>query len=246
MEIRYYKLPSVHLSRDMEFKVYGCGGKPVLFIPCQGGRFFDFEDFGMLDVWKSRIEDGICTIIACDSIDGEAWASQSGDKRRRIEQHERWFRYITLELVPQIHKLLPDSDGILAFGASMGAMHAANLYYRRPDLFDSLFAISGIYDNSVFFEDYCDDLVYQNCPVMYLANMPTDHPYMDIYHRQKSLIVVGQGAWEEPLLASTRRLDTVCCEKGIGTRFRYWGHDVDHDWHWWHEMVRVYAPEFFD
>ena len=43
MEIRYYKHYSSHLNRDMEFKVYGHSGKPVLFIPCQGGRFFDFE-----------------------------------------------------------------------------------------------------------------------------------------------------------------------------------------------------------
>ena len=36
-------------------------------------------------------------------------------------------------------------QGIMTFGASMGAMHAANFYYRRPDLFDSCFAISGLY-----------------------------------------------------------------------------------------------------
>ena len=38
MEIRYYKTYSRFLDRDMEFKVYGHAGKPVLFIPCQGGR----------------------------------------------------------------------------------------------------------------------------------------------------------------------------------------------------------------
>ena len=34
MEIRYYKHYSDHLHRDMEFKIYGHRGKPVLFIPC--------------------------------------------------------------------------------------------------------------------------------------------------------------------------------------------------------------------
>ena len=43
MEVRYMKHYSGHLGRDMEFKVYGHSGKPVMFIPCQGGRFFDFE-----------------------------------------------------------------------------------------------------------------------------------------------------------------------------------------------------------
>ena len=43
MEIRYFKHWSSHLNREMEFKVYGHSGKPVLFIPCQAGSFVDFE-----------------------------------------------------------------------------------------------------------------------------------------------------------------------------------------------------------
>ena len=247
MEIRYYRHWSGHLNREMEFKVYGSGsGKAVLFIPCQGGRFFDFEGFNMHDTWSPWIESGKCTVYSCDCIDNEAWAAKGADNRWRIENHEKWVNYITTELVPYIRHLQGNDGGILTFGASMGAMHAANLYYRRPDLFDSCFAISGLYDNHEFFGDYCDNLVYNNCPCYYLANMPQDHYYMDMYNNQKSLIVCGQGAWEEPLLASTRWLDTVCCQKGIKTRFEYWGYDVNHDWPWWHKMVGVYAPWFLD
>ena len=247
MEIRYFKHWSSHLNRDMEFKVYGHAGKPVLFIPCQSGRFFDFENFKMLDHWAPFIESGSCTVYAADCIDDEAWAALGADNRWRIENHENWFRYITLELVPYIKHLSGERNGfdqgILTFGCSMGAMHAANLYYRRPDLFDSVFAISGLYDSQDFFGGYMDDLVYNNCPVNYLANMPADHPYMALYNSQKSLIVVGQGDWEGPLLESTRRLDTVCAQKGIHTRFEYWGYDVAHDWPWWFKMVAHYVPQ---
>ena len=247
MEIRYFKHWSSHLNREMEFKVYGHAGKPVLFIPCQSGRFFDFENFKMLDHWAPFIESGSCTVYAADCIDDEAWAAQGADNRWRIENHENWFRYITLELVPYIRHLSGErnshAQGILTFGCSMGAMHAANLYYRRPDLFDSMFAISGLYDSQDFFGSYMDDLVYNNCPVNYLANMPSDHPYMALYNSQKSLIVVGQGDWEGPLLDSTRRLDTVCAQKGIHTRFEYWGYDVAHDWPWWFKMVAHYVPQ---
>ena len=51
MYTAYYREYSQNLHRDMEFKVYGHGGKPVLFIPCQEGRFFDFEN-GRLRVNK--------------------------------------------------------------------------------------------------------------------------------------------------------------------------------------------------
>ena len=245
MEIRYYKHWSSHLHREMEFKVYGSGqGKAVMFIPCQAGRFFDFENFGMIHTWAKYIDAGLCTVYSVDTIDNEAWAASGADNRWRIENQEKWIQYITSEMVPYIHYLQGREEGILTFGCSMGAMHAANLYYRRPDLFDSCFAISGVYDPYDFFGDYCDSLVYDNCPVLYLDNMPADHPYMDLYNSQKSLVVVGQGAWEDQLLASTRRLDTVCCRKGIHTRFEYWGHDVDHNWPWWFIMVDTYLPEF--
>ena len=242
MEIRYEKHWSSYLNREMEFKVYGHGGKSVLFVPCQGGRFFDFENFKMLDAWADWIESGQCRVFSVDCIDNEAWAAQGADKRWRIENHERWYNYIVNELVPTIHYIACNGDPIMTFGCSMGAMHAANLYYRRPDLFDSCFAISGLYDNKLFFGDYCDDLVYNNCPCLYLQNMPQDHWYMDLYRSQKSLVVCGQGAWEEPLLESTRWLDTVCRSKGIPTRFEYWGYDVNHDWPWWFKMVPTYLP----
>ena len=242
MEIRYEKHWSSYLNREMEFKVYGHGGKSVLFVPCQGGRFFDFENFKMLDAWADWIESGQCRVFSVDCIDNEAWAAQGADKRWRIENHERWYNYLVNELVPTIHYIACNGDPIMTFGCSMGAMHAANLYYRRPDLFDSCFAISGLYDNKLFFGDYCDDLVYNNCPCLYLQNMPQDHWYMDLYRSQKSLVVCGQGAWEEPLLESTRWLDTVCRSKGIPTRFEYWGYDVNHDWPWWFKMVKTYLP----
>ena len=132
----------------------------------------------------------------------------------------------------------------MTFGASMGAMHAANLFFRRPDLFDGVFAISGLYDSPEFFGDYCDDLVYNNCPVYYLANMPWDHHYIDMYNHRKIQIVVGQGKWEGPLIESTRRLDAVLRQKGIHAQVDYWGFDVDHDWPWWYKMVEHYVPRF--
>ena len=61
---------------------------------------------------------------------------------------------------------------------------------------------------------------------------------------KKMLFVVGQGDWEDVLLASTRNLQTVLDQKGIHAQFDYWGHDVDHDWPWWYIMVEHYLPQF--
>ena len=248
MEIRYYKHWSGYLNRDMEFKVYGHAGKPVMIIPCQGGRFFDFEDFHMVDHWAKWIDEGRCTVYSIDCIDNESYAAIGGDCRWRIENHERWYNYVVNELVPYIRHLSGERNGydqgIMTFGCSMGAMHAANLFFRRPDLFNAVFSISGLYDSKMFFGDYMDDLLYQNTPVEYLSNLPDDHYYKGMYNDRKMLFVVGQGAWEEPLVASTRWLEDVMRRKGINGHVEYWGYDVDHDWPWWYKMVEHYVPQF--
>ena len=90
MEVRTIKHYSNCLNRDMEFQVFGSGGKPVLFFPCQGGRFFDFGGNNMPATWSYWIENGLCTVYCADSIDNEAWAALGCDNRWRIENHERW------------------------------------------------------------------------------------------------------------------------------------------------------------
>ena len=248
MEVRYFKHYSGALSRDMEFKVYGHRGKPVLFIPCQGGRFFDFENFHMTDTWARWIEPGLVTVYAMDSIDGEAYADLGGNPRRRIENHERWYHYSVDELVPTIRHLSGLRNGfdqpIMTFGCSMGAMHAANLFFRRPDLFGSVLALSGLYDSQMFFGNYMDDLLYQNTPCSYLANMPWDHPYISMYNQRKMVFCVGQGAWEDELKESTAHLQRVLQSKGIHAQVDFWGHDVSHDWPWWFKQVEHYVPQF--
>ena len=51
MKSEYFKKYSPALSRDVECKYYGHAGRPVIFIPCQDGRFYDFENFKMTDAW---------------------------------------------------------------------------------------------------------------------------------------------------------------------------------------------------
>lgn len=247
MEIRYYKEYSHCLGREMEFKVYGHRGKPLLFIPCQAGRFFDFENFHMDDVLRPWIEAGKLMVFSVDTIDNETWADKGGDCRRRIERHEQWFHYIVDELVPRIHDIAGErnwhQEDIITFGCSMGAQHAANLFFRRPDLFDAVLALSGLYDSTDAFGDYMDELVYANSPCHYIAGMPHDHPYIAMYNARKILICVGQGAWEDVLKRSTGWLSHVLHEKGIQADVNFWGFDVNHDWDWWYKQAAVYMPQ---
>lgn len=48
MQVQYIKEYSNCLDREMEYKIYGQGGKLCLAIPSQNGRFFEWEDRGMI------------------------------------------------------------------------------------------------------------------------------------------------------------------------------------------------------
>ena len=64
MNIQYFKNYSPALGRDMECKLYGHGGQPILFIPCQDGRFYDFENLNN----KKRRHKGIPPLVSSFSM----------------------------------------------------------------------------------------------------------------------------------------------------------------------------------
>ncbi len=247
METNYFRIYSHALGRDMECKVYGHGGRPVLFIPCQDGRFFDFENFNMTDTWAPWINSGEVMVMAIDTIDRETWSDPITPPYDRIRRHEAWISYIVNEAVPALQAIAREKNGwdgeigVITFGCSLGATHALNLFLRFPDKFCGTLALSGIYTSEYGFGGYMDEVVYQNSPVHYMANMPSDHPYIEKYKNARGIVCVGTGAWEEP--STTFRLKEIFEEKGISIWVDIWGSDVNHDWNWWHRQVEYFVPK---
>ena len=238
---------SSSLGREMPLHLYGHAGKPILYIPCQNGRPWDFENFHMAQTLAPWIESGKCFVCSVDTVDAESWSDQGGDPWRRIRRHEDWINYLTREAAPFVRSLAGQGNegaGIMTFGCSLGASHALNLYLRFPDIFDRCLALSGMYHASFFFGDYMDEVVYQNSPADYMANFPPDHPFIEKYNRHKAVVCTGQGAWEEPW--SPRALDQRFRELGIRIWVDYWGYDVNHDWPWWYKQAVYFLPYLLD
>ena len=243
MQITYYKEWSRYLDRDMEFKVFGSGGRPCLILPRLSGRFYDWENFGMIEKAAWWIDRGELQLFCVDSIDAESWADRNGDPRKRAEMQEKWFNYLTQELYPRILELngTAESGGVMTAGVCMGAMQAVNLFLRRPQLFDGVIALSGRYDTKAYFGDYTDDLVYRNSPLRYLQDMPAGDPRVAEYsHADPLLLCAGQGAWEDEYAASTQKLADVFESKGISADLELWGYDVTHDWDWWQKQWQMF------
>lgn len=243
MLTQYVKAYSNALGREMECKFYGHGGVPVLFIPCQDGRFFDFENFNMTDTWAPWLESGAVTVLAIDTIDKETYSDAVTPAYDRIRRHEAWIRYIIDEAIPMLADRCGRKD-VITFGCSLGATHALNLFLRFPDSVRGTLSISGIYDSNYGFGDYMDELVYNNSPVHYMANMPADHPYIQKYNSGKGIVCVGTGAWEIPDTAFALR--DIFEQKDIRIWVDIWGDDVNHDWPWWHKMVEYFVPKLLE
>ena len=80
MQGTYYKEWSSVLNREMEFKVYGSAGVPVLALPARGGRFFDWENNGMPDAIAQLLNEG--TKIWCAGVDLGAYQAVNCRLRR--------------------------------------------------------------------------------------------------------------------------------------------------------------------
>ena len=148
--------------------------------------------------------------------------------------------YVENEVVPHIQRLCGDQR-IATSGASFGAFHAANQFFRRPDLFDTLIAMSGFYDLEPGYTDgHMNDDIYFNNPVSYLSN--TNGRDLDLLrHATQIHIVTGQGPYEAP--RKSEQLAQVLSQKGIPHNLDMWGFDVEHDWPSWRSMLGYYVKE---
>lgn len=240
MNREYRQIPSKALGQPMEMLVYGTTGKPVMVFPSQEGRFFDYENFGMIDTIAPFILAGKIQVYCVDSMDHQSWFSNQppADRARRANDYD-WA--IRNEIVPHIFEDGHAGAGILTHGCSFGAYHAANFALRHPDVFDSGIALSGCYNIDFAVGGHKSDDIYAHNP-MYYSSAMNDKAKKQLL---QNLLVVcsGQGAWEE----WNGEAITMCNNlrnAGIPVMLDLWGYDVNHDWPWWKKMIVYFLGKF--
>ena len=242
MKREYYNQHSDVLNEDMSMIVYGEGGYPVIAFQAQDAKSNNFEDFGMIDALAPFIDEGRIQVFSVDNLDEQSWSDQGGDKGARAWRQEEYFKFVTDELVPRVHAWNNSDLRPLTVGCSMGATHAAIAAFRRPDLFQGCIALSGVYRTSFFFGDWMDENLYNNDIPAFLTNMPTDHPYVNLYNQRQLVMCVGQGAWEEGV-DDLHYIDDQLNRLGVSHWCDFWGTDVNHDWPWWRKQMPYFMAE---
>lgn len=231
MYTEYHREFSGALAREIEYKVYGRGGVPVLAFPCRNGRFYEWEDAGVIHALAGELSAGLIQLFVTDPPDGQVLCP--GDPRQRAEHYEAWYHYVTEELTNCVRQINGRNLPPLVTGCGMGAYHAANLFFRRPDLLGGVVALSGVYDTAGLYGGYMDETVYFNDPCASLANLPADHPYVELFRRRPLFFYTGAGTGEDETLRSTGRLTDILEGLDIPVFWQRQGADAGHGYAWW-------------
>lgn len=241
MNREYIKAYSPVLQRDMEVLIYGDKGARVIFFPTRKARFYDYENWGVIEALKSKIEQGLLQVYCVDSIDYESFYNHTIPASERIKRHIEFEKYITDELLP-FSKYKNQNEFVISAGCSLGAFHAVNVAFRNPALFHKVLGMSGRYDLTQamgpfldLFQGYADENIKANMPNKYLRYL-TDPNYLNALKRQEITLAVGE---QDAFLEDNIFLHQQLKEKDIQNNLYIWGSE-SHNPVEWCEMVKLY------
>lgn len=241
MKREYHKWYSPNLEREMELLVFGHSGAKVLFFPPRMGRFYDYENWRVIQSLKEKVDNGDIQIYCLDSIDTETFYNNNDHPGHRIYRHCLYERYILDEVFPLMN-LINNNPNIISAGCSLGAYHAVNIAMRHPNLFCKVVGMSGRYDltfSKAYFDDlmsgYHDENVYFNMPTQYLKNID-DSGYIEQINKMDIVLVIGK---DDLFLENNYQLKAILDEKQVSYQFYEWEEEA-HKAYYWRQMVKLY------
>ena len=215
--------------------VFGHSGKPLIVFPTSMGRFFDYENRGMIDVVRRRYDNGLLQAFCVDSVDAESWYNKGVHPAQRAERQVAYDRYLVDEVVPFV-RARNGSTEVGVTGCSFGGYHSVNFAMRHPELVSDCVSMGGAFDIHQFLDGYYDDNCYYNCPPDYLPNL-NDGWFLDRIRRMRIVLATGE---TDICLGENLRLAGIMNAKGLPHWSDVWGDGAGHDWPWWERMTQKY------
>lgn len=219
----------------MPIVTYGHYGFALLLIPTAAADYLEYERFQLIDALAPYIESGKMKVYSIDSMNKESWMNQEMHPPHKAIRHNQFNEYVFNEVVPFIRNTSSNDIMIYTCGASFGALHAMNLFLKRPDIINGCISMSGVYNLGEYTKGYWDDQVYFNSPEHYLPDLH-DPWYLDRIRASHHIhIYTGSGDYEDP--EASKRFAGILYNKGIWYDLDVWGQDIKHDWPTWRKML---------
>jgi len=228
---QYLKSWSPALGRDMEMLRFGEHGLTLLVFPTSQGRFYQWEDFGLVGALQDKIDAGFIQLWCVDSIDSESFYAKDRSPRDRVQRHLQYEHYLLDELMPA----MPGPP--VGVGTSFGALHAVLLALRHPDRVAGFIGLSGAYDTRHWVNGYFDDDVYFTNPLAFLPGLEDDRYLAPMRRFEKKVVASGE---QDPNVTESVEVGTLLRGKGVDVRLDLWS-GWSHDWPYWKEMMRTYV-----
>ncbi len=223
------------LDKEMPIVSYGHFGFALLLIPTAAADYLEYERFQLMDCLAPHINAGKLKVFSINSINTESWMNTEMQPEHKAIRHNQFNNYVINEVIPFIRTNTSNETLIYTCGASFGALHAMNLFLKRPDIINGAISMSGVYDLTEYTKGYWDEQVYFNSPYHYIQNL-SDGWYLDKIRSSHHIhIYTGSGDYEDP--EANRRFSEVLWNKGIWHELSVWGNDVRHDWSTWRKML---------
>lgn len=219
----------------MELLVFGHAGAPVFVFPTSQGRFFEYEDRGMVASLAHQLEQGWIQLICLDSVDAESWYCGWAHPRGRLYRHDQYERYVMDEVLPFVRWHNPN-EFLMLHGCSFGASHAMLFGLRYPDRFRRVLAFAGYYDMRRFLGGYNDEEVYYHNPVDFVAGLQPG-ALLDNIRRLEIIMAIGQ---DDSAAHTNTQLSEALWSKNVWHAMRWWD-GWAHDWPFWQKMMTQYV-----
>lgn len=242
MEKEIKKIESEHLYSEMEVISYGRYGIAMIIFPTQGDSCHEAESIGFIESLGAYISSGRLKVYSITSVNLQSWFDPNKSDEERSRRHFEFNRFLEEELVPYIYETCGGPIPVLTMGASIGAYHAANTFFRRPDIFMGTIALSGFYDIRRLTKGYFDDNCYFNSPVDYLPNLNDNYWMSYLMNRKHIYISSGSGRYETP--EQSENFSRMLSNKGIRHSFDLWDSKWNHDTITWNEMLKRIINSF--
>ncbi len=239
MKREYHRWFNNDLDRDMELLVFGHAGARVLVFPTSTGRFFEWEDNGMVEVLKEPLEKGWLQLFCVDSVDQESWYARDKHPHERGLRHDAYDLYLRYEVLPFTLHLNPDPY-LIVVGASFGAYHAASFSLRYPDQVSRLLAMNGFYhlrwlgtadEEPNWPNGYSDRVVFQFDPFEFAGFVDADVA--------RSIDIILTSGNKDRGSGNTRDFSERLERLGIPNRLIY-SEGRTHNWESWRSLLTLH------